>query len=138
MAKSILLNCHIEINGVDFSDHTASVEVDLKRASVDTTNMSGGGKEQMLGLKSDQFVLELQQDFVASQVNSILFPLNQSGAEFTVLVKPTSDAVSASNPSFSGICVLPEYQVLSGKVGDLSSTKVTLPTQRSGIAMAIS
>ena len=136
MAKSLLLNCYIAIAGVDVSDHVSSVEVSYKRAQVDSTNFSGGGKEAMLGLKSDSFVVQIQQDF--DLINSILAPLYQNGTEFTVEVRPAAGAVSASNPKFTATCILPEYQPLSGKVGDLSDTKVTFPTQRSGITMATS
>lgn len=138
MAKSILLNCQITLAGVDISDHCSSVTVEYKRAGVDSTNFSGGGKEQMAGLKSDSFTLDVQQDFAAAQVNSILEPLYQAGSEFQVVVIPAGGAVSATNPSFSGTCILLDYQPLTGKVGDLSSTKVTLPTQRTGITMATS
>jgi hypothetical protein len=138
VAKSILLDCNIVINGVDLSDHVASVEISLKRKTVDSTNFSGGGAEAMLGLKSDSFIIELQQDFAASQVNSILLPLYENGTEFTVVVKPHNASVSATNPTFTGTCILPEYQALTGKVGDLSTSKITFPTQRTGITMATS
>ena len=138
MAKSLLLNCYIAIAGVDVSDHVSSVEVSFKRAQVDSTNFSGGGKEAMPGLKSDSFTIQVQQDFAAASINAILQPLYAAGTEFVVEVRPAAGAISASNPSFTGTCILFEYQPLSGKVGDLSDTKVTLPTQRSGIAMATS
>lgn len=138
MAKTLLLNCYIEVNGVDISNHVSSVEVSFKRASVDSTAFTGGGKEVMMGLKSDQFVIDVQQDFAASQVNAILQPIYAAGSEFTVVVKPEAGTTTATNPSFTGTCVLPEYQALTGKVGDLSSTKVTMPTQRTGITMATS
>jgi len=138
MAKSLLLNCYIAIAGVDVSDHVSSVEVSYKRAQVDSTNFSGGGKEAMPGLKSDSFTLQIQQDFAAASINAILEPLYQAGSEFTVEVRPAAGPVSATNPSFTGQVILFEYQPLSGKVGDLSDTKVTLPSQRSGITMATS
>jgi hypothetical protein len=43
-----------------------------------------------------------------------------------------------TNPLYSATCVLFEYMPLSGKVGELSDTKVTFPTQRSGISRATS
>lgn len=137
-SKFILRDCSITVNGVDFSSHVSSVEISLKKASVDTTNFSGGGKEQQAGLKEDEFTIDFQQDFNAAEVDATLFPLYDLESEFTVVVKPTASAVSATNPSFTGTCILLEYTPLTGKVGDLSTTKVKFPTQRNGITRATS
>lgn len=138
MAKFVLLNCQIEVNSVDFSDHVSSVEVSLEKEGVDTTNFSGGGKEQVQGLSSDSFSINFQQDFAAAEVNATLWPLYVAGTEFTVKVRATSAAVSATNPSFEGTCILLQYQPIVGKPGELSETKVTFPTQRTGITMVTS
>src|SRR5437868_9698220 len=108
MAKLVLRNCVTTINGVDFSDHISSVEVSLKKASVDTTNFSGGGREQVAGLKSDEFTITLQQDFAAANVDATLYPLYNNETEFVLTCKPTVGAVSASNPLYSGTCILLE------------------------------
>jgi hypothetical protein len=136
MAKIVLKNCKIEVAGVDFSDHVSQVEIQLKKQSIDTTNFSGGGKEQIAGLKDDEFTVSFQQDFAPGEVDAVLYPLYDLETEFTVKVRPTSSAISASNPEYSGTCILLEYSPLAGKVGDLSDTKVKFPTQRSGIARA--
>lgn len=133
MAKLVLRDCFISVNGTDFSDHVNSVEVQLKKDAVDTTNFSGGGKEQAHGLKSDEFTLNFQQDFAAADVDAILYPLYDTEVEFEVVVRPTAAAVSATNPNYTGTCILLEYSPLNGKVGDLSETKVKFPSQRNGI-----
>jgi hypothetical protein len=138
MAKLVLRDCVITVAGVNFSDHVSQVEVQLKKASVDTTNFSGGGKEQVAGLKDDEFTISFQQDFAAAEVDATLYPLYNGETEFVVTVKPTSAAVSATNPLYSGTCILLEYSPLAGKVGDLSDTKVKFPSQRNGITRATS
>lgn len=138
MGKLILKNCVTTINGVDFSDHVSQVEVSLKKAAVDTTNFSGGGKEQRHGLKEDEFTMTLQQNFSASMVDATLYPLFDLETEFTVTVKPTNAAVSASNPLFSATCILLEYMPLTGSPGKLSEVKIKFPAQRSGISRATS
>lgn len=131
--KIVLKDCVITVNGVDFSDHVSSVEVSLSKDAVETTNFSGGGREQMAGLKSDEFSVTFQQDFEAGEVDSVLYPLYDGETEFTVTVKPTVGAVSEGNPLYTGTCILLEYQPLAGSVGELSETEVTFPTQRQGI-----
>lgn len=132
--KLVIKNCVATINGVDLSDHIASVEVNMKKAAIDTTNMSGGGKEQIAGLKDDMFTIDFQQDYATAQVDATLWALYVAETEFTVTVKPTAAPVSATNPLYTATCILLEYLPLSGKVGALSTTKVKFPTQRSGIA----
>lgn len=136
MAKIVLRDCYITVNAVNFSDHVSSVEVNLSKDEVETTNFSGQGRERVAGLKDDNFVINFQQDFAAGEVDAVLYPLWNNETEFTVEVRPTSSAVSATNPSYSGTCILLEYQPLSGSVGDLSETEVTFPTQRTGITRA--
>lgn len=138
MAKTILKDCVIVVNSIDFSDHISSVEVNLSKDDIDTTNFSGGGRERAAGLKDDSFELNFQQDFSASEVDATLYPLWNNETEFTVTVKPTAAATSATNPIYSATCILLEYQPLSGDVGELSETSVTFPAQRAGITRATS
>ncbi|WP_305781494.1 hypothetical protein [Nocardia nova] len=136
--KTVLKQCLIEVNGVDLSDHASSVELSMEKADIDTTNFSGGGKEHAHGLSDDKITINFQQDFDAAEVNATLMPLYTGESEFTVVVRPNPGAVSATNPNFTATCILLKYQPLSGKVGDLSETKVEFQTQRTGITMATS
>ncbi|MFE0101155.1 hypothetical protein [Streptomyces sp. NPDC059009] len=138
MAKLVLRDCAIIVNGVDFSDHCSSVEVNLSKDEIETTNFSGSGRERVAGLKDDNFVINFQQDFAAAEVDSTLFPLWNNETEFIVEVRPTAAAASATNPKYTATCILLEYQPLSGDVGDLSETEVTFPAQRTGITRATS
>ena len=134
MTKLILRDCFIEVDEVDFSDHVSSVEVTLSKDEIDTTNFSGGGRERQHGLKDDNFVVNFQQNFDTASVDDTLYPLWDDETEFTVTVRPTSEAASDTNPEYSGTCILLEYQPLAGQVGELSETSVTFPSQRDGIA----
>jgi hypothetical protein len=138
MAKLVLRDCFIEVNGTNFSTHTSSCTINLSKDEIDTTNFSGSGRERAHGLKDDSFEITFHQDFAATKVDSVLFPLWDLETEFLVKVRPTSAAKSASNPEYTGTCILLEYTPLAGDVGDLSTTDVTFPAQRSGIARATS
>lgn len=138
MGKLVLKDCSIVIASVDFSNHTSSVEIALKKASIDSTNFSGGGKEAVAGLREDLFTIDLQQDFDPAEVDATLYPLYANETEFTIVVKPHQSAVSTSNPSYTATCILLEYSPLAGKVGELSNTKIKFQTQRSGIVRATS
>lgn len=133
MAKLVLRDCFIEVDGVEFSSHASSVDVNLTKDEIDTTNFGGAGRERAHGLKDDSFEINFQQDFDAASVDATLWELYDNETEFEVVVRPTAGVASATNPEYRATCILLEYQPLSGEVGDLSETSVTFPAQRSGI-----
>lgn len=133
MGKFVLEEVTTTINGVDLSDHINSVEVSMKYDDLDSTNFSGGGKEHTPGLKDDEIVLNIFQDFGAGEVDATLWPLYSTKSEFEVIIKPTQGAISETNPGYKATCILLEYQPIAGKVGELSETKVKIATQRTGV-----
>lgn len=137
-SKFILKNCYITVNGTNFSDHVSSVTVSMSKKGVDTTNFSGGGSEQQAGLKNDEFDITFQQDFTAASVDAVLYPLYNNETEFVIEVRPATAAVSTTNPSYIGTCILLDYTPIDGKPGDLSESKLKIPSQRAGIARATS
>lgn len=136
MAKLVLRDCFIEVNGENFSSHTSSVTINLSKDEIDTTNFGGDGRERAHGLKDDSFEVTLQQDYDAGSVDDTLYPLWDDETEFVVKVRPRSGSVSTTNPEYSATCILLEYTPLAGDVGDLSETDVTFPAQRQGIVRA--
>lgn len=136
--KFILKNCYVTVNGTNFSDHVSSVTVSMSKKGVDTTNFSGGGSEQQAGLKNDEFDITFQQDFSAASVDAVLYPLYNNETEFLIEVRPQTAAVSTTNPSYIGTCILLDYTPVDGKPGDLSESKLKIPSQRAGIARATS
>ena len=116
----------VTVNGVDFSDHLSSVELttDVEEQD-DTTFGTNGWRSRRGGLKNGSITLNFFQDFAASEVDATLWPL--LGTATTVVVKPTSDAVSATNPSYTGSFLVAGYSPVNGTVGDLATTSVTWP-----------
>jgi hypothetical protein len=70
--------------------------------------------------------LTFNQDYATSTVDATLWPLLGSNA--TVVIKPTSTAVSASNPSYTVPVSVIDYTPVSGQIGDLATFSITLPT----------
>lgn len=130
MAKTVLKNCQVWVNAVEFTDHISSVEIDVTKDEIDTTSFSGGGHERAAGLQDNKFKLNFQQDFAVNEVDATLYPLWNNETEFFVAVRPVTAVVSATNPEFYGTCILLDYSPLNGKVGELSETSVEFPVQR--------
>jgi hypothetical protein len=130
MAKFVLTSVTTKINNVDFSDHLASVTLDISADEVETTAFGGSGfRTRVGGLKDGSITLSFHNDFGTSgsdAVDSTIWSLFGSNA--TVVVTPTSGSVSASNPSYSGVFLVSQTNPVSGSVGDLATRDVTWPT----------
>jgi hypothetical protein len=130
MGKFVLTSVTTSINGTDFTDHLAAVTIDLSSDEVDTTAFGGSGfRTRVGGLKDGSITLSFHNDFGTSgseAVDSTIWSLFNTAA--TVVVRPTSGSVSASNPSYTGVFLVSQVNPISGSVGDLATRDVTWPT----------
>jgi hypothetical protein len=126
MAKFVATDHKITINGTNFSDSLQSVDLTIQADEVDTTTFGGAWKTVTGGLRSGSLTLNFYQDFAAGSVDATLWPLLNTAA--TVTITPTSTAVSATNPAYSAICLVSQYQPFASTVGDLATLSVTWPT----------
>jgi hypothetical protein len=134
MAKQIILDAQVTINSVDLTDHVQKVTVDSKKDTIDVTSMGAASKEYLLGLGDGTIQVTFFQDYAAGSVDATLQPLHTGNSVFPIEVIPQAGAVSPTNPSFSGTFILPEYQPISGGVGDASMMDVTFQNaSQSGI-----
>jgi hypothetical protein len=125
MAKFVATDYAITINGTSFSTSLASVELAIESADVETTAFGGEWVTRVGGLKQANLTLEFHQDFGAASVDATLFPLLNTLA--TVVIKPTSGTVTATNPSYTAVCLVNAYQPFASAVGDLATLSVTWP-----------
>lgn len=127
MPKFVGDDISVVINGVDLSTHVKSADVKEKHGVVEVTGMGASGDENILTKKKISTVdIEFWQSYDASSVNATLRPLVGSNTAFTVVVKPTSASVSATNPSYTGVMKLPEWDaIVVGGVGEASVPKAS-------------
>ena len=125
MAKHVLKDASIVVNGVNLSDHVSEVTIETSRDEVDVTAMGAVNKMIVAGLGDATITMTVYQDYAAASVDATLFPLSQTNTPFAVVVKPTSAAVSATNPSFTMQALLFDYSPIAGGVGDANTTEVT-------------
>lgn len=129
----------VTVNSVNLSDHVKSVTINEKWDDQDVTGMGAQAKEHLLGIPDASMTIEFFQDFDVGSVNATLGPLKGSNSPFPIVVKPTSAAVSASNPSYTMQALLPEYTPLDASVGAASTVKVGFVNgDQSGIVEATS
>lgn len=123
MANFVLTDASVVVNSVDLSDQVRQVTLTVEADVQENTAMGDTFRSRLGGLKDWSVEIEFNQDFAASEVDATLWPL--IGTVTTVTIKPTSGAVSATNPSFSGSAILSEYPPLDGSVGDVATASVT-------------
>ena len=127
MAKTVITSRYVSLNGTDISSSLSGASLEITVEEVDKTSLgSAGWREVAAGLKSGSVTLNFQQDFGASGVDATLYPL--IGTEGTVVIRPTSGTVSATNPAYTAHVLVSQYTPIAGSVGDLATFDVTFPT----------
>ena len=125
MAKFVALDYKITLDGDDFSDAIAAVNFDLSVAEQEVTAFGDNFVQRIGGLKDASVSLDFHQDFGAEAVDATLHP--KLGQEITIVVTPTSEAVSATNPSYTGTFLVTEYSPFANSIGDLATLSVSFP-----------
>ncbi len=124
MAKFILTDASVTVNGVNLSDHVQKVTVETTKDDVDVTAMGATYKAYLGGLGDANMQVTFFSDFAASSVHATLFPLSTTTTPFPVIVKPSSAATSTTNPSFWISALMFGYTPIDGSIGDASTMDV--------------
>lgn len=122
MARFVGNDFSIEINSVDYSNSIAAVTLEMSANAVETSSFGSDFVSRIGGLKDASITLDWHADFASGGIDSVIFPL--LGQAATVVVKPTAEAVSANNPSYTGEFLVEGYSV-EGSVGELSTFSTT-------------
>lgn len=124
MAKIVLTDASITINSVALSDHANSVTLTYEVDSVEDTAFGSGGHTFAAGLQNVSCEVAFQQDFAAASVEATIYPL--VGTKTTLVIKPTSSAVSSTNPSYTITnAFLASHTPIAATVGEMAMTTLT-------------
>ena len=123
MAKIVLTNADITINGVVLSSYANSVELNYEVEAVEVTAF-GTNRSFIGGLQNNTVTMELMQDYDANKTEATVFPL--VGQQTTVTVRPSAAATSSTNPLYtiSGT-FLASHTPVAATVGELAMTSLT-------------
>ena len=115
----------ITIEGTDFSDSLAALTLDISREQLEVTAFGDSARRYIGGLQDSSVTLSFHQDFAAGSVDETIF--SNLGGTVAIVIKPTSGAVSSSNPSFSFNALVVQSTPFSSNVGDLATQDLTFP-----------
>jgi hypothetical protein len=125
VAKFAATDFDITIGGTDFSDSLAAVTLDISREQLEITAFGDTARRYIGGLQDSSVTLSFHQDFAAGSVDETIF--SNLGGTVAIVIKPTSAAVSSSNPSFSFNALVVQSVPFSSNVGDLATQDLTFP-----------
>ncbi len=125
MATSTYLSSpSLTINSVDLQDQTTSATLTVKFDALESTAFGGSSRVYTAGLGDHELTVELFMSYAATETYATLATL--VGTATTVVMKPTSAAVSATNPSFTLTgTYLEALPVIDATLGELSSISLT-------------
>jgi hypothetical protein len=128
MARLVLTNAFVTINGVNLSDHIASITLTTTDDVIETTAFGTTARTRIGGLADNSVAFEFHQDYAAANVEATI---NGSpslvGTVTAVVVKPNGATTAADNPAYSFNCLISEWTPLNGAVGELATASVTWP-----------
>ena len=113
----------VVLNSVDLSDHVTAVTVNQSFEEITITAMGDSAQKFAKGLESSTVTLDFLNDTAASSVNQTL---KAAYGTVALVIKQTSAAVSATNPSYTTTVLINNLNQVNGAVGDISSQSLTL------------
>lgn len=106
-----------------------SCTLNYEAAELETTAFSSstGVKAQtyVAGMVNWSADIELYQDYAASNVDALMFPLI-GASDFVFRAAVSTTGVDAGNPQYTGNALLTRYTPFGGSVGEVAMTSITL------------
>jgi hypothetical protein len=127
MASVILRDARIEINAVVVSTYGNNVSLDLSKEEQDDTAFGDGARARLAGLEDPSLSVGFNQDFAAGALDATLFAAWSAGTVVTCKIRPTSGAISTSNPEYVGGFLPSKYSPFGNAVGDAAKASIAWP-----------
>lgn len=113
----------VTVNSVDLSDHVTAVTINRNFDELEVTAMGDTGHKFVKGLEASSVTIDFLNDTATGEVLQTLQAA--WGTSVPVVIKQTSAAVSATNPSYTMTCLVNGTTDVNGAVGDLGMQSVT-------------
>jgi hypothetical protein len=113
----------VTVAGVNLSDHVSSVTLNRNFDELEITAMGDSGHKYIAGLEASSVTIDFYNDTATASVLQTLDA--QLGTNATVVIKGGTAATSATNPSYTMLCLINGITPVNGGVADLSTQSVT-------------
>jgi len=124
ISSTYLSNPTLTINSVDLSDQCTSAVINYVAEQLENTTFSNTSRSFTSGLYSNSVTVTLYQSYAASETEASIYSL--VGTTTTLVLKPSSSAVGATNPSYTLTgAFLSAHTPINASLGELSTIDLT-------------
>lgn len=125
MATSVYLsNPSVTINSVDLSDQCTAASITYLVEQLENTAFGSTARTYTGGLENNTVTVTLYQSYAANETEASIYSL--VGTTTTLVLKPSSAAVSATNPSYTITgAYLESHTPINASLGELSTIDLT-------------
>jgi len=110
----------------DFTSFVQSVTLNIELDTPEATSMGDKDRVRLYGLRQWSMDVTFFQDFDSGSIDATLWDIINNDKFVTIWMKPFKDqAISQTNPQYSGKAVLPAHSPVAGSIGDVSTISVT-------------
>lgn len=121
---TFLAGASITVNSVDLSDQLTNAVLTYTAEALEATSLADTARKYVAGLQNNEITVTLMQSFAATETEATVYPL--VGTTTTIVLKPSSGAVSATNPSYTLTgAYLASHTPINSAVGELSMIELT-------------
>ena len=122
--STYLSNPSCVINSVDLSDQATAATITYTVESLENTAFGSTSRTYTAGLANNSVTVTLYQSYAASETEASIYSL--VGTTTTLVLKPSSAAVSATNPSYTLTgAYLESHTPINASLGELSTIDLT-------------
>jgi len=125
MPTSVYLsNPSVTINSVDLSDQCTAATITYLTEALENTAFGSVARSYTGGLQNNSVTVTLYQSYAGSETEASIY--NLVGTTTTIVLKPASGAVSATNPSYTLTgTYLESHTPINASLGELSTIDLT-------------
>lgn len=143
MPALVLVDASVVIDSIDTGDgqgasnrtlsgQVRTVTLNYSVELLDASAMGvGATRSRVAGLLDWTVSIEFNQDFADDGIDEVMYAMLTGKTAKTIHIKPTSGAISASNPDYTGLVFLESYSPFSGGVAEIAVVSANL--QGSGV-----
>lgn len=119
-----LSNPTVTINSVDLSDQCSQATLTYTAEALEATAFGDTARKYTSGLQNNEVTVTLYQSYAATETEATIYAL--VGTTTNIVLKPTSAAVGATNPSYTLTgAYLESHTPIAANLGELSTVTLT-------------
>ena len=123
-SSTYLSNPSVTINSVDLTDQCTAATITYTAEALENTAFGDTARKYTAGLNNNSVTVTLYQSYAGSETEASIYSL--VGTTTTLVIKPSSGAVSATTPSYTLTgAYLESHTPINASWGELSTIDLT-------------